>query len=317
MYKIKILFYGVQIFIFNNTKKNKNYTHYNKKLNFIKKYKYNIYGHKSLACSIFRGFKNLNIDFTYNKIQAKTKYVIVLWCDRTDIKRLKKLKTRFKFKLATAPTACKFDYDYQYELAKDDTVDFCLVGSPWVKNLFLEKIGPTYANKIFPWPSGVELPVKPDKKIKSKCLVYYKKEDVNDNLVKILNEHNIAYKNYIYGQYQIENWKDDLKKVDFVIFYTNIIETQGLALAECWANDVPTIVKYNENEFGGTTAPYLTDKNGLFYKDMDELRSILERYRQSPTSFIWSFSPREYVEQNMSDSASVRKLISIVSGDGE
>ena len=63
-------------------------------------------------------------------------------------------------------------------------------------------------------------------------------------------------------------------------------ETKGLALAETWSMDVPTLVFRLKNEVGSARAPYLTNSTGAFWSSLDELEYLIVNFRE------YEFSPR-------------------------
>ena len=91
-------------------------------------------------------------------------------------------------------------------------------------------------------------------------------------------------------------------------------ESQGIAWAEAWSTNVPTLIwRNNEGRFGGkiyasSTAPYLCDINGLFFNDFEDFKLQFHKWEHSRDSF----APREWVLNNMSDEICASKLYSIV-----
>jgi len=82
-------------------------------------------------------------------------------------------------------------------------------------------------------------------------------------------------------------------------------ESQGIALAEAWSMDVPTLVFQGTNttidgqiEFHSDAAPYLSDATGLKFAEVGELESL--RSIMQFKSDVWQ--PRKWVEEHMSDS---------------
>ncbi len=304
---------------FNKIKKNE---HEYNKYKFRKDYLFGqkIYGHDTLLMSLVRGFKKLNVGYTYNKITKDTEYVIILWTDKKELKIIENFKKKYKIKcVCTVPTACKYDYDYQYIIPQEKVVDYALVASEWVKKLYESKTEEKYWDKIVSWPSGVEIKQE-DENVhthKSKCLCYFKRLSINQELLMILNKYNIEYTVVEYSKYTLEEYYRILKEVDFVIFYQDYIETQGLAITEAWAKNVPTLIKYSENEYGGITAPYMTDKTGLYFKGLTDLEKIIKKYAENPDDFLNKFSPYKYVEEEMSDEITVQNLIKLINKSGD
>lgn len=296
--------------VFNRSK----YHRYLKKFKTLNEFKHNIYGHKALNFSLLRGFKKLNIPFLYNRVTKNTKYVILLWVDKKDLKKVQRIKQKHpNIKIATVPTACKYDYDLTWKFSEMDYIDFCCVASPWVKKSIENKVDKKYRNKFQSWPSGVSVPDSiSDKTIHNAVLCYYKLVPEDKSITRYFQ--NMGIKTFIleYGKYDFDKYMDVLSKVDFVVFVQNIIETQGLSIAEAWAQNRPTIIKYNINDFGGETCPYLTNKTGLYYKNNKELFLIIDKYQNNPREFLKQFSPYKSVSKEFSDESSVKKLIKIL-----
>lgn len=321
-YYYKLLKTIIKLFLYSISFNQKKIKKYKIRLNYELKYgKHKIIGHQAVLMSLFRGFQKLNINYEYNRITKHTKNVIILWCDHNDLEIIRKLKQKFQtIKIVTAPTASgkagHLFTTFQYEFAKLPYIDCSLVASDWVKKHYKTKIDSKYWDKIKIWPSGVELQVNNDKnreiKPKLSCICYYKyHKTINNNLSSYLS--NLGINNYIleYPNYKYEVYMELLDKVDFVIFYQDCIETQGLAIAEAWAANKPTLIKLNKNEFNGTTCPYLCSENGLSWSDFSELKEILLNYKNNPLKFLKNFSPQEFIRKNMSDEVSVKKLIEI------
>ena len=312
-YKIKYLFRGFyKKFNYNKyleLKNNKRYTNGNQ-----------IKGHKALALSLFRGFEKLNIKYTYNKITPQTKNLILLWADKKDLKICEKLKKENKIKrIVTVPTACKYDFEYmQWHFPEEECIDRSLYASDWVADICLSKTDEKYHHKIIAWPSGVEVPdIKPKFAINNSCIVYIKRvldnQSVIDNLISFIEEQGIKCYVIKYNEYDFNYWQELLQKVDFVVFYQDYHETQGLALAEAWVQNKPSLVKNTVDKDGNiiNNAPYLTPYTGLSWNNTDELKSIILEYKQNPEVFCQKFSPYDWVKENMSDEVSVKMLLDI------
>ena len=306
---------------------------YQRKLQDLKANHLKIIGHPSLLLSLFRGFDKLRIPFTYNQITHHTKYIILCWADAKDIERVRKLRLNnpnIKC-VVTAPTACKYDYEYQYRFAQESCIDFSLVGSNWVKEAYKLKIPRIYWDKIIIWASGVVFNYnvgggenRQIHQIQRRVMVYFKnlyskrpkemlKQDC-EKIKKMIESKKLELVVVEYGSYHIDDYRKSLQKVDLVIvFQEGIIETQGLSIAESWAENKPTFINYKINEFGGTTAPYLCTQNGLYYKDFDELQKYIDLF-YNDINFRHSFAPANFVRENMSNEASVKNLIKICNG---
>ena len=144
------------------------------------------------------------------------------------------------------------------------------------------------------------------------CILYYKKISANKNLENLLNSKNIKFKTFEYSKYYFEDWEKSLDIVNFVIFLQNNTETQGLAMAEAWAHNKPTLIKTTtKTELGKRTCPYLVDEAGLYFETLEELNGFLIEYVNDKNKFLSKFSPRKYAKENFSDKVTVKKLIDI------
>ena len=273
------------------------------------------YGHPSVNKSLIRGLKKLKIPFVINKITSKTENVIVLWTTKDDFEILAKLKREGKIKkLIISPVYAYPESEVYSLVANSKDVDILLVASEWAKKECIQKINdPKLHNRVVPWPSGVEL-VRVEKgiEVQNSCICYFKQSPVNNEILKICNSFGIKTFIIEYSNYRFSEYIDKLKKSDFVIFFQSCVETQGLAIAEAWAQNKPTLLNYNTNDFGGTTSPYLTKMTGLYYKNMEELINLLTEYKQNPKVFLNQFTPRQWVEQNLSDEVTVKGLLELI-----
>ena len=256
------------------------------------------------------------MSYTYNKLTNSTKNIILCWCDRNDIKFIEEQKKRGKIeKVITTPCACKYDYDWQYVLPEYGCIDRVLVPSKECINQYYEqKVKKEYIQKVLPWASGVELAEETSFRINNSCICYYKglmpDKMLKKKIEAILEGAGKCY-NIVYGKYFFEDWIKLLDNVDLVIFYQDIVETQGLAMAEAWAHNKPTLIKTKDKIGLNKTSPYLTKDCGLFFETNEELEEILESYSENPELFLKQFKPREWVKNNMTDEISVKNLIKI------
>ena len=99
------------------------------------------------------------------------------------------------------------------------------------------------------------------------------------------------------------------------------VETQGIALAEMWSMDVPTICYdphyYRWEEEGAaivecvddiSSCPYLSEKTGMRFSDFKEFESILSVLKEKRKLF----TPRNWALTHMSDGVCAKKFLDIV-----
>ena len=80
-------------------------------------------------------------------------------------------------------------------------------------------------------------------------------------------------------------------------------ESQGIAWAEAWSADVPTLLwKNTYNGYQGrcyktSTAPFLRPQNGLFFDDLEDFKTQFNYWQTNREQF----TPRAWTLANMSD----------------
>lgn len=162
------------------------------------------------------------------------------------------------------------------------------------------------------WPSGVqEFPKRKKSPLNNTCVYYIKGKgkEIDKNILALLNKFSLSHTIFVYGTYTLDDFIQALKESDFAIFDTGT-ESQGIALAEAWMQNVPTLVKIVHQE-PFSSAPYLCPENGLFFDTMEDLENILKKYKQNPQNFLAQFEPYEYVSREMTDKSSVKKLLKL------
>jgi hypothetical protein len=97
-------------------------------------------------------------------------------------------------------------------------------------------------------------------------------------------------------------------------------ETQGISLAEAWSADIPTlvwnpgfvfqVVQAKNHVFECSSAPYLTDATGRFFRDLDAFTALLADFAAGKLRF----SPRQWVLNNMTDTICAQRLHAIITG---
>ena len=98
--------------------------------------------------------------------------------------------------------------------------------------------------------------------------------------------------------------------------FLSTFETQGLALAEAWSMDVPTVVWDPQGRRSGaaavfdsrSSAPYLTPETGRLWRTIDELEPALRGALADRSAF----RPRAWVLANMTDAICSAALLDII-----
>ena len=271
-------------------------------------------GHPAVTRSLLDGLRKLEVPFTYNPPMVSVPFdLCVVPCTAQVVLQAINLKRRgLVRKLLVGPNISVRSNEHNGLLASQE-VDVCLVPSNWVKKAYIED-EPTLKSRISVWFAGVDEEFwKPNKRIDSKkVLVYCKTGDLElcDETELIVTKSGFTPIRIVYGQYDKETYRTILSECRFSIFISPS-ESQGIALAESWSMDVPTLVmraKKNQIISGKlftdvSSAPYLNKEVGEFWDDREELSFLLTSKRK--------YKPRSWVLKNMTDEISVNNLIKI------
>ncbi|MCX6716964.1 MAG: hypothetical protein NTV72_03500 [Candidatus Taylorbacteria bacterium] len=102
------------------------------------------------------------------------------------------------------------------------------------------------------------------------------------------------------------------------MIYLQEVESQGIALQESWAKDVPTLV-WNKEFFvypninykvsdENISAPYLTEQNGMFFKNAEEFDNKLPIFIKK----LKYFTPGQFCRENLSIEKSTEIYANII-----
>lgn len=269
-------------------------------------------GPDAVLDSLKRGLMELNIPFEVNPIKSKYKTVHVL-SGIEILKEIVKKKSAGKIKtLIVGPSTVQTPYDYN-NLIQDRNIDILLFPSKWPKDWFIN-LESNLNDKIKIWPAGVKIPEKSSNH--EKVLVFRKNvsEDIYKMVINTLDHKKIEYDIIAYGTYTRKDYIQKLLSTSILI-YLQKSESQGLALQEAWAHNVPTLVWQNKDwEYGKykwsdekVAAPYLTDECGKFFT-VETFSTELDLVLNN----INIFNPRKYCIENLSDEVSAQKYLEII-----
>lgn len=279
-------------------------------------------GHSAVTRSLVEGMQKNGVRFSYNPAHLSdlARIVVVLAGVRT-LRQAIQLKREGRIgKLCAGPNIVIFSTDVDSILAAPE-VDLVITPSDWVKKHYIAD-APSLRERIVAWPSGVDSSYwSPDSKLtRDKILVFDKRTASDDP------ERTRPYVNYLkqigckvvtitrttdkrFG-YTIDEYRSLLQSACLMIGFTVGSESQGIAWAEAWSTDVPTLISENQRyEFNSrmldvSTAPYLNESNGLFFKDFNHFKQQFEFWNLNRQSF----TPRSWVMQNMTDMVSAHLL---------
>lgn len=278
-----------------------------------------IHGHTAVTKSILRGLKASGIKFNYNPLFSnRVAKTVVILSDVEALRQCIRLKQhKHNMKILAGPNLMIWSNEYGGILAHP-AIDIILVPSEWVKTAYIEDNKYIDYKKIKTWPAGVDTGYWATENVvnRAKVLIYYK--NCPKGLLRLVEEiilkANMTSVVIRYGKYKEDKYKKLLMDSSVAVFLSQS-ESQGIALAEAWAMNVPTLVwdpeklTYKGRVYSSVSAaPYLTKYTGIKWKETADLKIIFDRINSGSLNF----SPREWVLNHMSDSISANKLVQII-----
>lgn len=187
-----------------------------------------------------------------------------------------------------------------------DAVDCVLVPSEWVRQKYVAD-SPSLEGRVKVWPAGVDeafwSPQPSGAPTEAHELLIYDKSgrpDMVAALESILRSQGLAFNVVEYGSYAPSRFRDLLRKSNAMIFLSES-ESQGLALFEAWACEVPTLVwdrqlwirpdRPEQQWAGASAAPYLNEENGLAFRGESDFVERLDEF----LGLLPTFRPRDFV----------------------
>ncbi len=299
-------------------------------------------GHRAVTRSLIEGLEKIGYeDFNYGPGNEEeiAEQVHVLFGVNT-LQYAIALKRRGKIKTLTAgPNIVVFPFEHNALLA-DSNIDKYFVPSEWVGRLYAE-MEPCLEGKTVSWPAGVDTEAfRPDSgTVKDNTVIVYHKCESDQFRYKVcyeLKRRGFSPVVFKYGgcpaawyeangtkpepeRYDMEDFRRALNRACFAVVISDA-ESQGIALAEMWSMDVPTICfepnyfmwewegRFIERAGDISSCPYLSEATGMRFSSFEELGRILDTISANKKRF----SPREWVLKNMSDEACARKFLQLL-----
>jgi glycosyltransferase involved in cell wall biosynthesis len=288
--------------------------------NFIKEKIKRVRGPQAVTASLLRGLEELKINYLYNPPNKNIGAQDIVWVNNS-LKALQwaiaeKKKNKF-LKLVAGPALVILPTEAN-NIIRSPEIDIILVPADWVKNLYIA-VAPEIAEKIRVWPSGVNLPTEKDLQNKKNKIIIYLKNPSDKNLlapiINRLTELKIKFKIFRYGHFKQADYYAALNGAKAVIYLSDS-ESQGLALLEAWARNVPTLawsrgywqfdkIKFQEDKI---SCPYLNESTGIIFKNQDD---FFEKFNYFYNN-LNNFQAREYVKKNFTDKICAEKFLDII-----
>lgn len=293
---------------------------------FVKNQKYR--GHFAVTRSLVEGLKQIGAYFNYNpkRLRDVGEVVAVLSGVGTLRQTIQWKKQGRIRKLLAGPNILVWPSEHP-EIAAPE-VDVCITPCDWTNEGY-ELDLPSLRGRCRAWPAGVNTnkwkPSDVDIETRKGITVFVKGVFDGLNLPKeyleCLHESGFYENNthFIFRgndrTYTPNEYYRKLAQSKLMIGFS-MSESQGIAWAEAWSMDVPTLICHNEeNVILGkvtrvSTAPYLAPENGRFFDNVEDLGLLLKNINEEKIQF----SPRRWVLENMSDEVCAYKLLTLAYG---
>ncbi len=279
-------------------------------------------GHSGVTRSLITGLKKIGASFSYNprSVSDVGDVVYIVAGDTDVIEQVLTLKKQgIVKKILAGPNA--FDlFKPGNPYAQNKLIDLRVNPSEWIRNAHLLRYPDLNEVDFLVWAAGIDeqsfKPIRFNDYSSKKVLVYNKYQDeLTNQVTQLLRQYNFEPVVISYGSYTPQRYKQVLSDVSFAVFLTKT-ESQCLALAECWAMEVPTLcwnLECPHHYLGidypvSSACPYLTSQTGMQWKTLNELTNLLEY----GIDLFASCLPRAWVLEHMTDEIVVKKLLAVI-----
>lgn len=181
------------------------------------------------------------------------------------------------------------------------------------------------------WPVGIDLdeyrPARRDRRSRS-VVVYHKDRDPQElpGVITALANRGLDTILIMYGRYRQEDFLEAVRSSAFVVWH-GARESQGLALEEALACDVPVLVwdiprltdayggykfSHETDVIGVTAAPYFDSRCGIRIVQPNSIEAAMDEMLDR----ISEFEPRAFVSENLSLEGQARAFVAIWEGWG-
>jgi len=257
-------------------------------------------GPQSVALNLQAGLAEIGANFRFNQKPQASVAAVLNGTNALAWAIAQKKAGKFQ-KIAAGPNIVVLPQDSNGILT-NPLIDAIIVPAEWVKNAY-EKNAPELTGKIFVWPVGVSLPELDNITKDIDFLIFDKLGDKTLSLeitrhLKVQNKK-ICYIEY--GKFRPQDYPKLLKHAKAMV-YLGKTESQGIAMFEAWAANVPTFVLGQDD----TASPYLTSQSGMLFGTAEDFKNKLPQFLST------SFSPRKYIEENFTLAKSAQAYLNII-----
>ncbi len=278
-------------------------------------------GHPAVVRSLVAGLKKMGISFNKNpRYEEDVSDHVVVLANVQALKQAISWKRSGKIKKLFAGPNLMTRADEHGGVLGISEIDICIVPSDWVKKAYEEEL-PALKGRVVCWYAGIDPRFwKPECLLSEKSLrnvlVYWKTEPESFCIAveKILMNFGFNPIRMQYGKYDLHSYKRIATQCLFAVFISRS-ESQGIALAEVWAMDIPTLV-WNPKKLKAhnrvysivSSCPYLCEKTGKDWGNFKDFKQLISTVDE----LLPSFTPRTWILENMTDEKSAQLMIDII-----
>jgi hypothetical protein len=284
-------------------------------------------GHGALVRSVVDGLREIHADFNFNPVSFGALARVVYAPANEALRQAASLKRSGAIDFLVAGPVNALFADECDGILQLPEIDRLIIPSEWTRSLYRDV--PPLAAKARVCTCGVDAGYwQPTGRSRERAAVVYWKsgeaglcEEV-EAIVRQCGLEPLRVRSR-HGEHRIftqDDYRDMLDRSVVAVFLSTF-ETQGIALAEAWSMNVPTMVwdprgdaEWRGRKFtAGSSAPYLSPATGAAFRGIGELKPALGRALQSPGSF----QPRDWVLENMTDAVCSGKLYELIQQEAE
>jgi hypothetical protein len=274
-------------------------------------------GHYAVTRSVVAGLRKLDVAYLYNPPLdgLKADVAIVLSSPQVVAQALEWKRKGGCRRLLAGPNIAVMPVA-EGDVLRSPSLDGIIVPSEWVGALYAE-VAPDIGGRILVHAAGVDEEYwspRVARAARRDVLVYDKMMPAfADEVARSIEAWGFSCDVIRYGAYAPQQFRRALDRARVCVALTES-ESQGIALAEAWAMDVPTLVLHrdrrviNGRDMRVSTAPYLGPQTGRFWSSVEELRALLA------AADAHELEPRAWVLAHMTDRIAAKALLQAAAG---
>jgi hypothetical protein len=281
-------------------------------------------GHFAVTRSLVEGLKKLDVNAAYNPdSMAGVGRTVGVLSGISPLRQAIKWKREGRIdRLIAGPNVVDFPSQHDGLIASRE-VDLCVTPSALVRELY-EDDCPALRGRCATWPAGVDTDFwcPGGEAPRARHVLIFEKPtrwplESSAAYAKLLRDRGYEVSTIRYGHYLPADYRAVLRRSALMIGFAST-ESQGLAWAEAWATNVPTLLWRQDaitfthpargvGVYPTSTAPYLSGQTGAFFDGVPAFEALVDSWEARPEQF----SPRTWVLGHMSDEICARQYLTL------